>query len=165
MVIYYDDNGHILRRQWSYTTKMVKYHENGHIRRKWPYTTNMVIYLKAWCATAGSGSSSSGRQLGRCGSGRYCFTGNGSSHLGVSSGGVEVDGTVFVRASLTENGHIRHMVKMGAIREMGSTTWQSQCICKRPPQNCYRLQWQTHTYACISAAGWKCAGRPRGGGL
>ena len=84
MVIYYDDNGHILRRQWSYTTKMVKYHENGHIRRKWPYTTNMVIYLKAWCATAGSGSSSSGRQLGRCGSGRYCasLTGSGSPSSG-----------------------------------------------------------------------------------
>ena len=80
-------------------------------------------------------------------------------HLGVSSGGVEVEGTVFVRASLTENGHIRHMVKMGAIREMGSTTWQSQCICKRPPQNCYRLQWQTHTCGGLEM----CRAAARGG--
>ena len=73
---------------------MVKYHENGHIRRKWPYTTNMVIY----------DDNGHIRRKRSYTTKMASLTGNGSSHLGVSSGGVEVDGTVFVRASLTGNG-------------------------------------------------------------
>ena len=86
-------------------------------------------FLKAWCAEAPHlGVSSGGVEVEGTVFMRASLTGNGSSHLGVSSGGVEVDGTVFVRASLTGNGSPSSGRQL---RRGGSGWWVCQSC--RPP--------------------------------